>query len=247
MSELVEIIEQPKLNGSTPPIKITAPYQYSSLKRRTCNESGKRSYETPDGDALPSVTTILDSTKDKTHLISWRKRLGNEKANQEVKKAVGIGTVLHNHLEKYLLGHERPSGTSFARKLGKDMSDIIIARGLPNIKEIWGVEAPLYYPGLYAGTSDLLAIHHEKPAIIDFKNSKKIKKEEWITDYYLQGCAYAMAHNALFGTNIKNVSIFMVSRELEYKEFILEGTRFQAMCDLWSRRVEMFFTNQGKL
>jgi len=213
-------------------------YDYPSLKR--INNSGKRLYNTPSGN-LPSVTTILDKTKDKTFLIEWKKRVGEEEANRITKEASGLGTIFHKHLENYILGEERPNGNNFVYKLAKDMSEVVIEKGLVNINEIWGSEISLYYPDLYAGTTDLVGVHDGTPAIMDYKSTTKPKKEEWIEDYYLQCCAYALAHNELYGTKINKIVIIMCSREKQYQEFICEGKKFEDKCEKWTERLEEYY------
>ena len=219
-------------------MNIVEKYDYPSLKRDDSNKT--RLYKTPDGD-FPSVTTILDKTKDKTFLFEWRKRVGEEEANRISKEAAGLGTVFHKHLENYIDNEERPNGSNFVYKLAKDMSDIIIEKGLSNVDEVWGSEIGLYYPGLYAGTTDLVGTHKGDPAIIDYKSTKNPKKEEWVEDYYLQCCAYAMAHNELFETKINKAVILMCSRNLQYQEFIIEGEKFEEYCEKWTERLDEFY------
>ncbi len=219
-------------------MNIVEKYDYPSLKRTDSNKT--RLYKTPDGD-FPSVTTILDKTKDKTFLFEWRKRVGDEEANRISKEAAGLGTVFHKHLENYIDNEERPNGSNFVYKLAKDMSDIIIEKGLSNVDEVWGSEIGLYYPGLYAGTTDLVGTHNGDPAIIDYKSTKNPKKEEWVEDYYLQCCAYAMAHNELFETTINKAVILMCSRNLQYQEFIIEGKKFEEYCKKWTARLDEFY------
>ena len=125
--------------------------------------------------------------------------------------------------------------------MAKEMSDLVINEGLKNVDEIWGTEIGLIAPGLYAGTTECVCMHEGSEAIIDFKTSKKIKKEEWIEDYYLQCCAYALAHNEMYGTNIQKGVILMVSRDNKFKEFIIEGARFEMDCDLWTKRLEEYY------
>ena len=129
--------------------------------------------------------------------------------------------------------------------MAKDMSELMINEGFANVDEVWGTEIGLIAPGLYAGTTDCIGVHNGEDAIIDFKTSKKIKKEEWIEDYYLQCCAYALAHNEMYGTNIKKGVILMVSRDIKFKEFIIEGARFDMYCDLWTQRLEEYYSKFG--
>jgi genome maintenance exonuclease 1 len=225
-------------------MNLIAKYDYPSLKR--FNSSGKRLYNTPSGN-LPSVTSILDRTKDKTFLVEWKKRVGEQEANRITKEASGLGTLFHKHLENYILGEERPNGNNFVYKLAKDMSEVVIEKGRVNINEIWGSEISLYYPDLYAGTTDLVGVHNGTPAIMDYKSTTRPKKEEWVEDYYLQCCAYALAHNELYETKINKIVIIMCSREGQYQEFICEGKKFEDKCEKWTERLEEYYkyeTNQ---
>jgi hypothetical protein len=217
---------------------INEKFDYVLMDRTDLN--GRRSYLTPTG-ALPSVTTVLDKTKDKTFLIEWRKRVGEDEANRISKEAGGLGTIFHKHLENYILGKPRPEGNNLVYRLAEEMSDVVIEKGLSKIDEVWGSEVGLYYPGLYAGTTDLVGTYNGEPAIIDYKSTKKPKKEEWVEDYYLQCCAYAMAHNELFKTKIKQIVILMCSREKQYQEFVCDGKKFEDKCNKWTKRLEEFY------
>jgi genome maintenance exonuclease 1 len=214
-------------------------YQYSKLTRD--ESTGKRLYATPDGSKVPSVTTVLDSTKDKTFLIEWRKRVGEQQANQISKEASGLGTLMHKHLENYVLGIPRPTGNNTVQTMATAMADTMISEAFCDITEVWGIEASLYYPGLYAGTTDMVGIHKGKPAIIDHKTSNKPKKKEWIEDYFLQCCAYALAHNAVHGTDIKKCVVNIVDRSAVLQPFIIEGDEFDHYSDLWVKRVDQYY------
>lgn len=214
-------------------------YQYSKLTRD--ESTGKRLYATPDGSKVPSVTTILDSTKDKTFLIEWRKRVGEQQANQISKEASGLGTLMHKHLENYVLGIPRPTGNNTVQTMATAMADTMIRDAFGDITEVWGIEASLYYPGLYAGTTDMVGIHKGQPAIIDHKTSNKPKKKEWIEDYFIQCCAYAMAHNEVHGTEIKKCVVNIVDRNAVLQPFIIEGSEFDHYTDLWVRRVDQYY------
>lgn len=223
---------------------LTNIYQYPTLKRN--DSPNGRTYNTPlDDVALPSVTTILSATKsaeDKKKLDDWRKKVGEEEATKIVNESTYIGEHLHKNLENYMLGISDRTGPL----ISKIMTDIIINNGLTHVDEVWGIEASLYYPGLYAGTSDLIGVHKSLPSIMDFKNSRKNKKKEWITEYKLQLAAYSEAHNKLFNTNIKGGIIMMATRDLTYLEFEITGKEFQDSCDEWHRRVEKYYNMKLK-
>lgn len=213
-------------------------YDYKKLKRI---DGQQRLYETPGGDKVPSVTTILSKTGDNSGIIAWRKRVGNEEANRVSKESTGLGTLVHKHVENYLLGEERPGGKNLVHEMAKKMADKIINEGLTSVTEVWGMEVQLYFPGLYAGTTDLVGTYKGVPAIMDHKTSKALKKLEWMEDYFIQTCAYALAHNELYGTNIKKGVLFMTTRDDNYKTYIIEGNEFKQYTEKWLDRVETFY------
>jgi hypothetical protein len=220
-------------------------YKYDPLSRVVID--GSRHYQTPGGQPLPSVTTILDALKDKTALLEWKKRVGDEEAARITKLATNIGTQVHLHIEKYILEENRPSGSNLIHEMAKELSDIVINEGLSNVNEMWGTEVPLYYPGLYAGTTDCVGVWKGKQAIIDFKTTRKPKKREWIEDYFLQGAAYAAAHNEVYGTDIKTIVIMMIGWDAEadnlgnYQEFVVEGDEFEHYSREWALKVQAYF------
>lgn len=214
-------------------------YEYKKLNRD--ETAGKRLYACPDGSKVPSVTTVLDSTKDKTFLIEWRKRVGDAEATRISTESAGLGTLMHTHLEKYVLGEERPQGNNQVQIMARAMADTMINEAFCEIDEVWGIEAALYYPGLYAGTSDMIGVHKGTPAIIDHKTTKKTKKKEWIEDYFLQCCAYALAHNEVHGTDIKKAVINIIDRDAKLQSFIIEGNEFDHYSDLWAQRLDQYY------
>ena len=124
------------------------------------------------------------------------------------------------------------------------MAQTIIHEGLSKCNEYWGVEVPLYFPKIYAGTTDLCGVHDGSDAIMDHKQSNKLKKREWIDDYFVQLAAYANAHNEVHSTKIRKGVIFMCTQDNIYQEFIVEGTEFDKYADLWWRRVEKYYLLQ---
>jgi hypothetical protein len=222
---------------------LISKYTYSKLSRD--ESSGKRLYATPDGSKVPSVTTILDKTKPaeaKEALARWKKAVGEKKAQEIVTEAAGRGTRMHKYLEDYVKGEPlRESVTNPFAQQSLDMARIVIEKGFPKISEVWGSEVPLYFPGLYAGTTDCCGIHDGDESILDFKQTNKPKKLEWIGDYFLQLTAYAMAHNEVHGTNIRKGVILMCSKDYEYQEFILEPKDFDYWTEEWCKRVEQYY------
>lgn len=223
-------------------------YQFAKLEQ--INSPNGRRYQVPDGSKLPSVTTILDKTADKSGLDIWRERVGDEKADRIIHEAVTAGELMHSFLEDELLGREPQNKRKTLHHIYADrMAHAITENAFHRISEVYGVEAQLYYPNLYAGTTDLVGVLDGIPTIMDFKNAKKIKKKEYIIDYYLQGCSYAHAFNYLYGTNINRVAIFMATRPNdkclvpEYGEFIIEGEEFEKYSKMWIERVEDYYAN----
>ena len=217
---------------------------------------GKRFYATPDGKNLPSVTTILDKTKppEKVEALNqWRRRMGIEKAQQITTEAANRGTRMHTYLEQYVKdGVIKERGSNPYSWPSHAMAKVVVEHGLKNVNEFWGIEVPLYFPGIYAGTTDGAGIHLNEEAILDYKQTNKPKKREWIDDYFMQLCAYAEAHNELHGTKInKGVVLMCVKPDLdeqfnitkppEYQEFILEGFEFEQYRQLWWKRVEAYY------
>jgi len=222
---------------------ITERYDYSSLKRKSVD--GRRLYTTPDGLAVPSVTTILDKTKPeqaKKALREWKKRVGETKAAEITKEAAGRGTRMHAYLEQYVLEDRinEPGSNPYSQQSHK-MANIIVEQGLCNADEYWGTEVPLYFPQVYAGTTDCLGVYNGKPAIIDFKQTNKPKKTEWISDYFMQLCAYADAHNEVHGTKIEQGVILMCSKDFEFQTWVIEGETFQDYKRQWWTRVGEYY------
>ena len=186
----------------TPPPFIER-IQYKNCKQINDPVTRKRVYLTPDGESLPSVTTILGATKDMTHLNEWKKRIGVEKAQQITTEAAGVGTAMHANLERFLIGEARQPGNNPVHIKANAMADQIILNGLSKMDEVWAMEQSLYFPGLYSGTTDLIGVYEGQPCIADHKQTNKPKKAEWVEDYYLQLMAYIMAHNAVSGYVVK--------------------------------------------
>lgn len=215
--------------------------QYKPCQQVNDPVTRKRVYLTPDGERLPSVTTILSATKDMTHLNEWKNRIGHEKAQQITTEAAGIGTAMHGNLERFLAGLQRQPGNNPVHVQANKMADVIIENGLSKVNEVWAMEQSLYFPGLFSGTTDLVGVHEDEPAIMDHKQTNKPKKAEWVEDYYLQLVAYAEAHNEVYGTKIRKGVIFMCSRDLQYQQFELTAANYNKYQDMWYKKVEEYY------
>ena len=212
-------------------------FEYPTLERVEL-EIG-RHYLDSNQKPVPSVTTVLSGTsKSKNGLIQWRNRVGEEEAERVIKQSTDIGTAVHEAIENYLNGNswnnfEETHDQLLAQKISKKF----INHGLNGITEIWGLEVGLILDNLYAGTADCVGLYQGIPTLIDFKTAKKIKKREWIEDYFLQGCAYANAHNVMFNTNIEQIVILMVDRDSMFEEFIARPTEFNFLTRKWKNRL----------
>ncbi len=215
-------------------------YRYPKTQREKIE--GKRHYVF-DKEKLPSVTTILDATQPaekRESLVRWKERVGEEAAERIKTSAAERGTAMHKILEKYVLEQGYLDQTDVGKQ-AHNMAIQIIQSGLSNVTEFYGTECTLYYPGLYAGQTDLVGIHKGQDAIIDFKQTNKPKRREWIDDYFMQLSAYAMAHNILFNTQITKGVVMMCSKDNYYQEFIVEGEEFKKYAHNFLRRVDEYY------
>ena len=220
-------------------------YKYPKTQREKIE--GKRHYVF-DKEKLPSVTTILDITQPaekRESLAAWRAREGEANAARIVATSATRGTAMHKILEMYVLEQGYLDETNVGKQ-AHNMALQVIQKGLCNVTEYYGTECTLYYPGLYAGQTDLVGVHKGQDAIIDFKQTNKPKRKEWIGDYCLQLAAYAMAHNMLFNTKITKGVIMMCSKDNYYQEFVMEGLEFQKHMHNFLRRVDEYYKTRPK-
>lgn len=213
-------------------------YPYVSYSRSSIN--GKRHYDC-DGTPVPSVTTILDQTDDKTGLQKWIKRVGEEEAERIRKESSDRGTLMHDFIEKRLMGHQTSSANpqaSLAHKMGATVLDNMIG-----LHFVYGCEVSLNYKNQWAGSTDLVCLYENQLTIGDFKQANKMKKEEYITNYYCQLVAYSMAHTEMYG-EIEQGKIFMVTPELQFKEFELNKFNYEKYKKIWLDRVELYYKNK---
>ena len=221
-------------------------YIYPILER-VDTEIG-RFYKDSKLNLVPSVTTVLSNTSNKADGIAdWRMRVGDEEANRIIKQSTDIGTSVHLAIENYLNNKSWDDfGSSYEEKISQKITKRFISDGLTKITEIWGLEVGLILDNLFAGTADCVGTYSGIPSLIDFKTAKKIKKREWIEDYFLQGCAYANAHNVMFNSNIKQIVILMVDRDSIFKEFIIQENEFKHLTEKWKKRLILFDKKYNK-
>ena len=214
-------------------------YSYPNLER--VEENDMRFYKDSNNDLVPSVTTVLDATGDKSGITHWRRKVGPAQADAIVQESTLIGSAVHEAIENYLLGKSWSNFTEDRNGfLAKSISSKFISSCLNGIDEVWGLESGLILDGLYAGTADCIGVYKGLPAIIDFKTAKKLKRKDWIEDYFLQCSAYANAHNVMFETSINDLVILMVDRDLLFKEFHIKKDEFSLYTDKWKKRLIKF-------
>jgi genome maintenance exonuclease 1 len=219
---------------------------YPTSSRSLINE--ERHYDI-DAEKLPSVTTILQATQSdekKASLAAWKTRVGEVEANRTRDQAAERGTSMHRILEGYMLGQYHLDLTDLGQN-AHTMAQQIIDKGLKDrLTEFFGLEVTLFYPGLYAGATDVVGIYDGKESIVDFKQSNKTKRREWLEDYKLQLAAYALAHNEVYGTNIQKGVNLICTRDNYFQEFIFEGEEFRQAKYEWLKRVDIYYNNKSK-
>jgi len=208
---------------------------------------GVRHYNTGN-EKLPSVTTIIQATQDeekRASLAAWRARIGEAAADKIKDDAAERGTAMHKILEKYVQEKGYLDLTNVGLQ-AHNMAVRIIEQGLCNVPEYFGIECTLFYPGLYAGQTDMVAMHKGEMAIVDFKQSNKPKKDEWITDYKLQLAAYGMAHDYMHKTSITKGVIMMCTKDNYYQEFVVGGEEYKKYKHKWLGRISQYYEQRTK-
>ena len=221
--------------------KFTYPTSVRSLIK------GSRHYDI-DNHKLPSVTTILSATQSeekRQSLAKWKSRLGDQAADRVRDIAAMRGTAMHTFLEAYIRGTGHKDLTSIGKE-AEPMARIIIEQGLGPLDEIWGSEVTVYYPLLYAGATDVVGIYNSRESIIDFKQTNKPKKREWIEDYFIQLGAYAMAHNYIYGTKIQQGVILMCSKDRLFQKFEVTDKEFVVCQHAFLRKVDQYYKDNVK-
>jgi len=215
-------------------------YKYPKSKREILK--GGRHYDVND-EKLPSVTTILQATQSlekAESLARWASRVGQVEADRIKNSAAKRGTAMHSYLETYLQGGKILDLRDVGRE-ASSMAETIIAKGFNDLEEIWGVECTLHYPGLYAGQTDMCGIYQGRESIIDFKQTNKPKKAEWIDDYKLQLVAYATAHDQVYGTHIEQGVILMCTPDNFFQRFLVNGSEFREWKWKWLRKIDQYY------
>ena len=217
--------------------------KFNYPKSSRSNEDGMRKYLSGN-EKYPSVTSILNLTKsdeDKASLEIWKQRVGYKEANRIKTDASRRGTSLHSYIEDYLKGRINDSFFE-SNEQHKNMAKVIIENGIKGkLEEIYGMEGTLINPNdKYAGTADLIGIYRGDETIIDFKQSNRPKKVDYIQDYFLQLGAYTLAHNLVYNTNIKSGVILLCTVDNLFQDFIIEGPELLMYQNLFLGRLKIF-------
>jgi len=221
-------------------MKWNKQYKYPKSSRSLIE--GNRHYDVSN-EVLPSVTTIISLTQSeekKQSLQQWRERVGEDEAEKIKNTAAARGTLMHSFLEYYVRG-DKLLDLSDEGKVASGMGQVIIDQGLKDMEEVWGSEVTLFYPGLYAGSTDLCGIYSGRESIVDFKQTNKPKRREWIDDYFVQLGAYAMAHDVVYGTCIDQGVVLMCSKDKYFQKFTSNGKEFTRYKHKFLEKVDQYY------
>lgn len=225
---------------------LVSKFPYQQLTRESIND--KRYYSDPNGNKLSSVTTILEAThseETKNALKNWRNRVGEAEAIKIAENAALRGEFMHSFLEEYILNDkiEMPLGNNpfSMKKQSYKMAQCIVQNGLKNVDEFYGSEISLYYPELYAGSTDGVALYEGELIIFDFKQANKLKKETYLDSYRCQILGYILAHNELYGTNIKRGINMICTQFYEYQQFEINKDNYNKYEDMWWNKLEQYY------
>ena len=192
------------------------------------------------GFKLPSVTTILAKTKDQEYLNRWKAKVGHEEAERIKNHSSKRGTSMHKFIEKHITGAGYDDLTEIGKQ-AKPMAQKIIDIGLTPVEHYFGSEVMWHYPGLYAGSTDLVCEHNGLETVVDFKQSNKPKREEWIEDYYLQIAAYAMAHDYVYKSKIRQGIIMICTPDCYYQEFKFQDGELRRWKHEFLKRLDSYY------
>ena len=212
--------------------------RYSYVKGTQIEDHGSRIYDVA-GYRLPSVTTVLGKTKNQQFLKDWKAKVGEQEAERIKNVSSSRGTAMHKFLEHHITGVGYDDLTALGQE-AKAMAEKVIDVGLTPVDEWYGSEVTLYYPGLYAGSTDLVCLHNGRETVVDFKQANRPKKKEWIEDYYLQIAAYAMAHDYVHESKIEQGIIMVCTPDLYYQEFKIEGPELRRYKHKFLKRLDMY-------
>jgi len=213
-------------------------YTYVQGSRSTEPGTGSRTYDIA-GQKLPSVTTILAKTKNQEYLTAWKNKVGHETAERIKNLSSKRGTSMHKFLESHIEGVGYDDLTRVGQE-ARPMANKIIEIGLAPVEEYYASEVMLHYPGLYAGATDLICSHNGMETVVDFKQSNRPKNKDWIDDYFLQIAAYAMAHDYVYRSEIRQGVIMICTPDLYYQEFKIQDAELRSWKHKWLARLDKY-------
>ena len=190
-----------------------------------------RRYEVPGGNIYESVTTALGKRSGKKEgLAEWRKRVGMKEANRISQLTSKRGTAVHKIIEGYLNNEDThmwgfmPDAIAMFKSVQEILNEYVDI--------IYLQEAPLFsHTYKLAGRTDMIGywVNHAsekwaQPAlsVVDFKTSMKPKKEEWLTDYFLQGTAYAKMFEEMYHTEIEQI-VLVIAVENDTPQIFIDS------------------------
>jgi len=218
-------------------MKLNNKYKYITGTQIT--DQGSRIYDI-NGSRLPSVTTILGKTKNQQFLKDWKAKVGEQEAERIKNHSSRRGTSMHKFIESHVSGVGYDDLTGIGQE-AKPMAKKIIEEGLLPVEEYYGSEVMLYYPGLYAGSTDLVCNHNGLDTVVDFKQSNRPKKVEWIEDYFLQIAAYCMAHDEIYQSQIRQGIIMICTPDLYYQEFKFQDAELRRWKHGFLKRLDSYY------
>jgi len=227
-----------KLEKKTQGLKKSNKYSYIKGIQITDPDSGNRVYDFQ-GTRLPSVTTVLSATKNQAFLTRWKNKVGAHEAERIKNLSSRRGTAMHKFLESHIQGIGYDDLTPIGCQ-AKPMAQKVIEKGFKSVEEYYGSEVMLYYPGLYAGSTDLICLHDDLETVVDFKQANNPKKKEWIEDYFIQVAAYAMAHDEVYKSTIRQAVIMICTPDLYYQEFKIQDQNLRSYKHKWLKRLDMY-------
>ena len=227
-----------KLEKKTQGLKKSNKYNYIKGIQITDPDSGNRVYDFQ-GTRLPSVTTVLSATKNQAFLTRWKNKVGAHEAERIKNLSSRRGTAMHKFLESHIQGIGYDDLTPIGCQ-AKPMAQKVIEKGFKSVEEYYGSEVMLYYPGLYAGSTDLICLHDDLETVVDFKQANNPKKKEWIEDYFIQVAAYAMAHDEVYKSTIRQAVIMICTPDLYYQEFKIQDADLRSYKHKFLKRLDMY-------
>ena len=206
-------------------------YDYKDYNVSKIN--GIRYYQINENKLVPSVTSILNTTK--PNFVSTQKNMNNASFD-----AMAIGNLMHQYLDYYISSKTNFRQTDKNFLIAESLAKIIIENCIKNFDEIWGSEASVHYKNRYAGTIDLIGVINKKLFLIDYKSSYRRKTKEEIDEHFLQLAAYTLAHDWQYKTKIDSIMVFLCMRNGNFEEIVVSSDELKEYQTRWFERLDLF-------